>query len=62
MTKRPKAGQMRQVRQMRGRHKTAKLPRTPKLDRFPFSFDRGRRGSCGRHFENFSAAETIRFN
>ena len=49
MPKRPKGGQ---VRQMRGRFKIAKLPQTPKLDRFPLSFERGR---CGRFFKNFFA-------
>ena len=57
MPKRPKGGQMRQVRQMRGRFKIAKLPQTPKLDRFPLSFERGRccSGRCGRFFRNFFA-------
>ena len=48
---------MRQVRQMRGRFKVAKLPRIPKLDRFPLSFERGSCGSCGRSFKNFSVSE-----
>ena len=49
---------MRQVRQMRGRFKIAKLPQTPKLDRFPLNFERGtcgRCGRCGRFFRNFFA-------
>ena len=52
---RSRRGQMRQVRQMRGRFKIANLPQTPKLDRFPLSFERGTCGSCGRFFKNFSA-------
>ena len=50
--KRPRRGQMRQVRQMRGRFKSTKLPQTSKLSRFSLSFERGR---CGRFFKNFSA-------
>ena len=58
MPKRPKVGQMRQVRQIRGRFNIAKLPQTPKLDRFPLSFERGTCGRCGRHFEEtFSLRE-----
>ena len=62
MPKRPKVGQMRQVRQMRGRFEIAKLPRAPKLDRFLLSFDRGKCGRCGSFFKNFSAHESIRVN
>ena len=40
--------QVRQVRQMRGRFKIANLPQTPKLDRSPLSFERGKCGRCGR--------------
>ena len=50
---RPRRGQMRQVRQMRGRFKIANLPQTSKLDRFPLSFERGRCGRCGRFFKTF---------
>ena len=55
--KRPRRGQMRQVRQMRGRFKSTKLPQTSKLSRFSLSFERGRCGRCGRFFKNFSAHE-----
>ena len=49
---------MRQVRQMRGRFKIANLPQTPKLDRLLPSFERGKCGRCGRHFEKtFSLRE-----
>ncbi len=48
---RSRRGQMRQVRQMRGRFKIAKLPQISKLNAFSLSFDRGRCGSCGRHFK-----------
>ena len=57
---RSRRGQMRQVRQMRGRFKIANLPRTPKLDRFPLSFERGACGRCGRFFKNFFARESSR--
>ena len=51
--KRSRRGQMRQVRQMRGSFKIANLPQTPKLDRFPLSFERGKCGRCGRSFKTF---------
>ena len=49
---------MRQVRQMRGRFKSTKLPQISKLSRFSLSFERGRCGTCGRFFKNFSAHES----
>ena len=55
--KRSRRGQMRQVRQLRGRLKSTKLPQISKLSRFSLSFERG---SCGRFFKNFSAHESIR--
>ena len=58
--KRSRRGQMRHVRQMRGRFKSTNLPQTPKLDRFPLSFERGKCGRCGRSFKNFSAHERSR--
>ena len=54
---RSRRGQMRQVRQMRGRFKFTKLPPISKLSRFSLSFDRGR---CGRFFKNSSAHESSR--
>ena len=47
---RSRRGQMRQVRQMRGRFKSTKLPQISKLSRFSLSFERGR---CGRFFKTF---------
>ena len=51
---------MRQVRQMRGRFKSTKLPQISKLNRFSLSFERGRCGTCGSFFKNFFAHESIR--
>ena len=57
--KRSRRGQMRQVRQMRGRFKIANLPQTPKLDRSPLSFERGKCGRVRQVFKNLSARESM---
>ena len=56
---RSRRGQMRQVRQMRGRFEIAKSAATPKAGPIPRSaLNAGRRcGRCGRFFKNFSATK-----